>query len=106
MKASLAEYVFPEPWWDLRGRTPRETSRRGALMHELRVELSLEHVASSGDVIAAFTRQDEVLLQLPDESFVFVHLTWTGRSDRHVQVRPFANWGAAREELETMSRDW
>lgn len=108
MIAELDEFAFPEPWWDLRGTGTHEAKQRERLVDELCAELGAAHAlaASQFAAMAAFTRQDEALFRLPDDTFLIVHLTQAGKTDQFVTVRSFATWHDARVEIERMASDW
>ncbi len=100
------DFVFPEPWWDLRGHGVREAQLRDSVASELARELGRHHEITGAPVetIAMFTRQDEVLFRTGGE-YLIVHLTWAGKKDRYVRVRRFSNWSATVTEIEAMT-DW
>lgn len=108
MGADLDEFVFPEPWWDLRGTGTQKAQQREHLVQELCAELGAAHALAASQFVAmaAFTRQDEALFRLPDDTFVIVHLTQAGKTDQFVRVRSFPTWGHASAEVERMASDW
>lgn len=102
------EYVFPEPWRDLRGDDPQAPATRDRLRQELLVELGPDDALNDSrpEAVAAFTRQDEVLFTLSGTGFAIVHLTYAGRRDSFVKVRMYDRWPAAKAEVEAMANDW
>ena len=108
MDTALDVFVFPEPWWDLRGQGVPEAERRQHLLDEARAELGPQHPLATGDldVLADLTRQDEVLFRCSEDAFAIVHLTYAGALDPFVRVRLFDSWSAVRDEIEAMAEDW
>lgn len=108
MDTALDVFVFPEPWWDLRGHGAPEAERRQHLLDEARAELGPQHPLATGDldVLADATRQDEVLFRCSEDAFAIVHLTCAGALDPFVRVRTFDSWSAVRDEIEAMAEDW
>ncbi len=100
-------YLFPEPWWDLRGHDPLLCRQREAMAKELSIELGPGHPlwAALIETIAMFTRQDEVLFRI-DGQFQMVHLTWARRADRSVRLRPLPDWPATVDHIREMAENW
>ncbi|MDQ2760979.1 MAG: hypothetical protein M3Y17_11295 [Actinomycetota bacterium] len=101
------DYVFPEPWWDLRGHDTQATRQREAMAREFATELGPRHPLSASNIepIAMFTRQDEVLFRI-DGKFLIAHLTWAGRPDPFLRLRPLPDWTATVAEIQDMSENW
>lgn len=66
MPDTYDEFVFPEPWWDLRGAGYKKGAQREELVRRLLVEIHSDHALArrSVEAVAAFTRQDEILHRL------------------------------------------
>jgi hypothetical protein len=73
-------YVFPEPWWDLRGHGDRNGRMRQAIGAELARELVAGHPLHEEEVaaIARCKHCDDALFHLHDGRFARVHLSWHG----------------------------
>lgn len=70
---------FREPWYEVENEI-----HRTALQRQYDLEISEEHPLSGkkGRVIGKHVGTDDVLIQLADERFAIVHLTWsTGPGD-------------------------
>jgi len=104
------EFVFPEPWWDLRGHDHREAHRREALVARLLVELGGKHelAGRSIEAVAAFTRQDEILYRIDGGSaFLFAHLTYTNSPpDPFIGLRLFTSWDDTAAMVHKMAEEW
>ncbi|MCP4960790.1 MAG: hypothetical protein GY925_16175 [Actinomycetia bacterium] len=72
------DYVFPEDWRDLRGRTIQDETERAAMERELRREVAKGHVLRRvpAHAIARCHHCDDVLFSLTDGRFALVHLSW------------------------------
>ena len=77
---TLSEFVFPEPWLDLRGHAGEDAQQRNDLAEQLRIELAPGHQlhGQRHSTIARCTACDQVLFDLGGGRFATVHLTWTG----------------------------
>lgn len=110
MNAPFDEFVFPEPWWDLRGNGLREGEQRDRLVRRLRTETGDGHLLSTRSVeaVATFTRQDEVLYRLDGgREFLFAHLTWTSNPpDPYIGLRFFSSWDDAASMVDEMAEMW
>jgi hypothetical protein len=75
----IEEFVFAEPWWDLRGTDEREAAQRAAMQAELDRELDPSHqlAARHRTVIARSEANDDIAVDLDGDEVVIVHLTWT-----------------------------
>ena len=69
---------FSEPWATI------DSTVRGALENELRLELPEGHVLAGQQVRAVAGRhdRDDVLLSLPENRWAIVHLTWKSVRER------------------------
>ncbi|MCP3883012.1 MAG: hypothetical protein GY701_32130 [Sulfitobacter sp.] len=78
LPAAGNNYVFPEDWWDLRGRTIQDETARAAMERELKREVARGHVLHRvpAHAIARCYHCDDVLFGLADGRFARVHLSW------------------------------
>jgi hypothetical protein len=91
---------FLEPW--VAAESPN------GLEVQLKRELSNNHVLQNLEwtVIARRYDQDDILLQIKDESRVAeVHLTWGNKSDIHTQFPSTVFYSSFEEWLKTQSAD-
>lgn len=74
------EFVLPELWHDLRGRTVEDAERRARLEDELRREVAPGHVLAAEAVtaVAACTHCDDVVYRLDASRYAVVHLSHPG----------------------------
>jgi hypothetical protein len=92
--------IFLEPW------VAAESSNW--LEAQLKSELSKNHVLQNLEwtVIARRYDQDDILLQIKDESRVAeIHLTWGNKSDIHSQFSGTVFYSSFEEWLKTQSTD-
>jgi hypothetical protein len=75
----IEEFVFAEPWWDLRGTGEREVKQRTALQAQLDRELDPSHPLAPRPrtVIARSDANDDIAVDLGGDEVGIVHLTWT-----------------------------
>ena len=110
MSVPFDEFVFPEPWWDLRSKGLREEEQRELLVRRLRIETGDRHAlaARSVEAIAAFTRQDEILYRVnAGQEFLFAHLTYTANPpDPFLGLRYFSSWEEAAAMVDEMAEMW
>jgi hypothetical protein len=110
VSAPFDEFVFPEPWWDLRGNGLREGEQRERLVRRLRTETGDGHPLSTRlvEALAAFTRQDEVLYRLDGgQEFLFAHLTYTSNPpDPYIGLRLFSSWNETAAMVDEMAEMW
>lgn len=110
MADDRAGFVFPEPWWDLRGDGEREAAVRDQLRSRLQLELGADHPLARRQVaaLASFQRQDEILFSLDQGAeFLFAHLTYTtSPPDPFITLRLFATWEDAAAMVREMSEEW
>lgn len=108
MAALFDQFVFPEPWCDLRGDALGEQRER--LVQRLRTETGDQHPLASHslDAVADFTRQDEVLYRLDaGDDFLIAHLTYTAAPpDPFITLRFFASWEEAAAMVQEMADMW
>ena len=99
-------YEFPWPWDDLRGEEDYCAQARQTQKWEAALELGADHglVHEGFEVLAHFSRQDEVLIQAPRD-YAMLHLTWAMRYDEHVRVRRLADWPAVVVEVTDMAEN-
>ena len=102
---SQDDFVFPERWWDLRGRAAEEAAGRERVERELRREVDKGHVLYRADVnaVAACNGHDDVLFALNDGRFALVHLSYPGSApDRPPwpDTDIFDNWEQAAAYVE------
>ena len=110
MPDAYDRFVFPEPWWDLRGAEDRESEQRAQLVGRLLAEVGSDHALATRliEAVAAFTRQDEVLYRLDGgREFLIAHLTYTQTPpDPHVGLRFFGSWTQTAEMVHEMAEMW
>ncbi len=108
MPATYDEFIFPEPWWDLRGTGYKEGEQGEGLVRRLLVEVGSDHALArrSVEAIAAFTRQDEILYWLDGgQEFLIAHLTYTRTPpDPDIRLRYFASWADTALMVHEMAR--
>jgi hypothetical protein len=98
-----SDFVFPEPWWDLRGHADDEDKMRQLLQAELGREVSPHHPLDGETVtaLARCTHCDDAVFQVQDGRFACVHLVWSPK-----QAPPwpktvlFDSWLGAAEYVE------
>jgi hypothetical protein len=110
MPDAYDDFVFPEPWWDLRGTGYPEGEQREGLVRRLPAEVGSDHSLARRDVeaVAAFTRQNEILYRLDGgQEFLIAHLTYTRTPpDLDIGLRFFASWGDAAVMVHEMAEMW
>jgi hypothetical protein len=74
-----SDFVFPQPWRDLRGHEVRDSEVASGLSDRLGVETAEGHPLFGMTVrtVAKCTACDHVLYDLGDSRYALVHLTWT-----------------------------
>lgn len=110
MPDTYDDFVFPEPWWDLRGNGYREGEQRERLVRRLLTETGSDHALVTREIeaVAAFTRQDEVLYRIDGgKDFLIAHLTYTpAPPDPFTRLRFFASWDDTAAMVREMAEMW
>ncbi len=110
MPDTYDDFVFAEPWWDLRGTGYTEGEQRERLVRRLLGEAGSDHALTRRGVeaVAAFTRQDEILYRLDgDKEFLIAHLTYTRTPpDPQIGLRFFGSWADAAAMVHEMAEMW
>lgn len=78
VRVPTEDYVFPEPWRDLRGRDVEDASKRSKLEAELLREVADEHALArvKPTAVARCVHCDDALFALGDGRFAAVHLSY------------------------------
>lgn len=99
------DFVFPETWRDLRGRSADDAAERERFELELRRELGKRHVLFGIAVSAVATCNghcDDVLFALKDGRFAIVHLSYPGNAPDQPpwpDTEVFDDWAVAHVEV-------
>jgi hypothetical protein len=109
--ADASDFVFPEPWWDLRAREARDAEMAELLAQRLGTETAEGHplFAAAVTTVARCTACDDVLYDLGDSRFAVVHLTWTDAapdSPPWPKSTVYASWEDAEKAILAHEPDW
>ena len=80
LNTSVFNLKFMEPYWDA---LEIEEDHIQTLMNELKLELPPNHILYDKNValIAKKTNNDDIVLELEDNSIALVHLTWSAKQE-------------------------
>ncbi len=110
MPEASCDFVFQEPWSDLRGFGIDDEASRSSLKSRLLTEVGPEHglAARTVETVARFNRQDEVLYRLDGGSeYLMAHLTYTANPpDPFTRLRFFPSWEEVTDMVEEMAENW
>ena len=109
--SGVSEFVFPEPWWDLRGSEARDAEMADLLAHRLGAETASGHPLFRARVttVARCTACDDVLYDLGDSRFAVVHLAWTSSppdSPPWPKTTIYDSWEGAERAILDHEPDW
>lgn len=102
------DYVFPEPWWDLRGHADKDVQMRQWVQAELGREVSANHPLDGRTVtaLARCSHCDDAIFQIDDDGFARVHLTMSPKeTPPWPQTVFFDSWRGAAEYVEHHSAE-
>lgn len=106
-----SDFVFPEPWWDLRGREVLEEQQRLAMAQRITQEVAQGHIlyGRTARTIARCGACDEVLYEVDGRGYALVHLTWTHKTPEKPPwpaTALYETWPEARAAVLNHEPDW